>query len=751
MNTVKKVRIFGKEYKEEELLYGLIKQFIDIFLNILKRFSLPVLTVSLLAFCFSFIVTHGSMNFKLWEPMNITFNNAWDHLLVGRYDVDPETIGGEAFFRNGKAYTYFGIFPSILRGFIELFFKRDGKDWARISVVLAALVIVISVYFAYVKVLENIRASDGAKLYYKILFAAACAFGMPHVILLSCAYIFHEAIIWGLAWSCVFVWALVNFIFSKDVNSKLLFVLSISTGFALLSRITYFMATSLVFIALMSVVIIVAFENLCHFKVLKTVLNFLNWSKAKMTKKEVLIAITSGVLPLFLCLLFQLNVNYGRWGNPFHFNPYHLYGMMHSNPYRFEMLNKTGLVNPGRLPFGILHYFVLSPKHHFSDKFPYLEISGHHELARFFKPMFYDNIEPTNPMIINSPILLLSFVVGLFALAKTYGPLGFILGILFLIPNVSMLCYSALSERYLPEFMPSFLFCAFAASSVFLSIEKKGKLFKTITRLSILLVTLFSIYGSNISMLKLKLNLWSVPHDVKETIISNFDKVNQITNMNFLYKNISREGVLQVVRIDGNTTFPQEPVGGQLWSPDFDETIFWFDGDNWLLIKDNNKKYLGPITMLIRFNPKPGTAEPIFVTGKTSFGDLLVVNYEPDNVIYFGFDHWGSAGTVSEKIKIDPQHFYLLEASIGSFYQNVNLGKLSTNVIVKLDGKTVIDHPIGFHPTTSSQIVIGENVIGGTSAAPRFTGEIKEVRITGSQFPELKEEKELEQAINSTT
>ena len=57
------------------------------------------------------------------EPLASTFTNTWDHLLVGRYDIDPEVIEREAFYRDGKVYTYYGVFPAFVRGVIEFFFN----------------------------------------------------------------------------------------------------------------------------------------------------------------------------------------------------------------------------------------------------------------------------------------------------------------------------------------------------------------------------------------------------------------------------------------------------------------------------------------------------------------------------------------------------------------------------------------------------------------------------------------------------
>ena len=53
----------------------------------------------------------------------LTFNSMLIHLLQGKLDVDPNTIGNEGFRFGEKVYTYFGIFPALLR--MPLLFAGD--------------------------------------------------------------------------------------------------------------------------------------------------------------------------------------------------------------------------------------------------------------------------------------------------------------------------------------------------------------------------------------------------------------------------------------------------------------------------------------------------------------------------------------------------------------------------------------------------------------------------------------------------
>src|SRR5208337_3713923 len=57
-----------------------------------------------------------SWRLLLWSnPMNLTFNSMLDHLLLGRFDVDPQIVGWEGFVRGGRVYAYWGIWCALVR------------------------------------------------------------------------------------------------------------------------------------------------------------------------------------------------------------------------------------------------------------------------------------------------------------------------------------------------------------------------------------------------------------------------------------------------------------------------------------------------------------------------------------------------------------------------------------------------------------------------------------------------------------
>src|SRR6266700_2198640 len=81
--------------------------------------------LAVFVFCYyAAIITNG--DFILWAPairpgdsgqsaLGFVFNSTLLHLLRGDFTIDSDAIGFEALIRNGKAYTYWGVMPAVLR------------------------------------------------------------------------------------------------------------------------------------------------------------------------------------------------------------------------------------------------------------------------------------------------------------------------------------------------------------------------------------------------------------------------------------------------------------------------------------------------------------------------------------------------------------------------------------------------------------------------------------------------------------
>ncbi|GEM_PF-6398956 len=673
---------------------------------------------------YTLIVTHGEMNLFTREYMGINYVNTWDQLLKGRIDLDPAVIDfGETYYHNGKRYMYFGPFPGFVRGIFSVFPRFYNTDWSRISNLIAAIVILLSCTFAFRRV---------AGYFYTILFFLVFAYGSYNVILLTSSYVYHEAIIWGLANVCVFIWAFINFWFSDRIGLLLLLAMSLSSGFALLSRASFGIFPFLVILLLIFVLFLSNLSDFFKNKVLKSVLNWLGWKKTHITVSRLLLAYLVLIIPTGLSILFQVKLNYEKMGNPFVMMDYHYYEKTIADKGRLQLwLSTKGVMDYSRIPHSVV-FHLIPHKEHFSDKFPFIEIFDYRNIFKF-KDTWFDVIEPGNPAIIHTPFLFFTSVIGLFLLVSAYGGIGIFLFLALVISNLFFFSFQAMTGRYTADLMPTFLIFSFAAIKFFNWTDKKGGKLKISVRIIFLLLALLSIYTANMTMLKFKLNYWSVPEHAKPPIRNFFKKADNYISI-FASKKVSQSGVLEVLRFDDKNVFPSYPVTGQLWTPDGDETLFWFDGKNWSLIRDDGNKYLGPVTLKVLFKPRHGESEPLVSTGVPGSGDTIYVKYLSATTGQVCYDHWGVEGFPSNIFQIDPNRAYIIEVSFGSFYPGIDLGALSRNVIVKVDGMTLLDRPTGFHATKPEQIVIGKNQVDCGVCGLQFTGEIIEARRAGMRI-----------------
>src|SRR5580704_17091293 len=91
------------------------------------------------AFYYAFLLTAGVSGLLSPASHGLTFNSMLLHLLHGRFDVDPATIGDEGYLRNGAVYAYFGIFPALFRAaFLSLPNFRQ-IDFTRLACLIAAV------------------------------------------------------------------------------------------------------------------------------------------------------------------------------------------------------------------------------------------------------------------------------------------------------------------------------------------------------------------------------------------------------------------------------------------------------------------------------------------------------------------------------------------------------------------------------------------------------------------------------------
>jgi len=148
--------------------------------------------------------------------------------------------------------------------------------------------------------------------------------------------------------------------------------------------------------------------------------------------------------------------------------------------------------------------------------------------------------------------------------------------------------------------------------------------------------------------------------------------------------------------------------------------------------------YFGPIRITLILPPKRGIyAEPLVVTGKSENGDFLYLSCDPTlHTVEVGLDHWGSGGPTSGAIAADYRIRHVFDISMGSlmppadssvYRAHPDWAPLTHRIIVKMDGRTVLNADRPFFPCDPSQALIGANLIGGSTTNPNISAVISAV------------------------
>lgn len=160
-----------------------------------------MLAFAVLAFDYA-LLTHGTGELFAHGTLSGTYDSLAASLLRGSSEVDPDAIRWEAFVVDGRSYTYFGLFPALLRLPAALTAPSLHGQWSRVSCFLAACLALWAFARLVADRLEANEALDTSQRRGWLAFAlAGFGFGLPTAQLLSVASLYHEPILWGFAWS----------------------------------------------------------------------------------------------------------------------------------------------------------------------------------------------------------------------------------------------------------------------------------------------------------------------------------------------------------------------------------------------------------------------------------------------------------------------------------------------------------------------------------------------------------------------
>jgi hypothetical protein len=145
--------------------------------------------------------------------------------------------------------------------------------------------------------------------------------------------------------------------------------------------------------------------------------------------------------------------------------------------------------------------------------------------------------------------------------------------------------------------------------------------------------------------------------------------------------------------------------------------------------------HYGPWRLRLRFpiDAKPGRYDPLLVSGITGAGDFCNVFYPAPGKVAFSHDAWGLGGSASATFALDLAKEHLVEIDHGGLYPDIKVSsttgllgeaarRMQNRVRILLDGLVVMDVADQVHRASPETVTAGENRLGGSSTAARFSG-----------------------------
>ena len=381
---------------------------------------------------------------------SLTFNNMMDHMLHGRFDVDPDIVAGEGFLRDGRVYAYWGIVPALLRLPVLALPNGMNVDVTNISC-MTALIIMLSINYKTLVYLIPHLPKNTQWIQACLFVAMTCSGAQICFLRFS---LFQEVCFWAIVFGLLFVHWAVRACLNPAQAPKALTWMSVSAGLALLTRVSMGIAlyAALALFGLLSIWRGIA--------MVRTARRGGDGQAAPKVLGHCLAAIA--ILLFFVGVTAWVNEQ--RWGNPFTFANYNLYIMNKYFPDRLPRTEAHGLFNFRRIPLGIIYYFI--------PVWVFKSGQGGLILQDSFHRLVDATEMPPSSFFLTDGFLLLLCSVFLVVLVKNHENTGMdkaaslliILGLCT--APLLMLMAISMNFRYRAEFYPLFMFMGLMGSTV---------------------------------------------------------------------------------------------------------------------------------------------------------------------------------------------------------------------------------------------------------------------------------------------
>jgi hypothetical protein len=289
------------------------------------------------------LITNFDFNLIESEKFALVYNDMAQRLLRLDMTIDPNLITYEGFLREGRTYTYFGIFPALVR--VPAILAGAGTyPLARISCLTALWIISFTTVRTTQAVFGAGSPARGGQRWAAAAIIGA-GFSGPVVFALAAASVWHEIIAWAAAGTAIFNWVVVRRVCRGRQLRPLDFnLLALAAGCVLLTRVT------------------------CGLPLYAGLGLLLAWPAiaalpAEGVRRSLAVLVRSlrqGATAIVISLAFvalEAAVNQGRWGSPFTPVPMQYYGsMIRDTGDRLARFMRHGSLDVVRIPFAAMYY-----------------------------------------------------------------------------------------------------------------------------------------------------------------------------------------------------------------------------------------------------------------------------------------------------------------------------------------------------------------------------------------------------------
>jgi hypothetical protein len=302
------------------------------------------LLIAVIAGYYLFLLSNGTFQLFAPEMLDKAFGNMLVHLLHGEFTVDPAAIDFEAFTRNGNTYSYFGVFPALLRLVALPFTDVAQAELARVSC-LTADVIFIALQLRMLVIVHRQLAAASRRSGFLAVMMTATVLSGPQIYILGSASIYHEPILWSAAMAAGFSLIIVRAAFgARSLGSRDLILLAALAGLSIITRPTIGVALYL------GTILLVGWTMWCR----STSTD--HGRERSVEQASLLSTVAPSVAVLGLGAVAIGIINFQRWGNPLTFADFRHYNWLYRHPNFVHAFYNHGEFDVGRLWVGALYY-----------------------------------------------------------------------------------------------------------------------------------------------------------------------------------------------------------------------------------------------------------------------------------------------------------------------------------------------------------------------------------------------------------